>query len=36
MTNLDPNRLRDITSFAYVIEYLTDELHWPIGAGDLD
>ncbi len=36
MTNLDPNRLRDVTSFADVLEYLTDELDWPIGADDLE
>jgi len=36
MTALDPNHLRDITSFDDVIEYLTDELDWPIGAENLD
>lgn len=36
MTTLNPNRLRDIKSFEDVIEYLTDELDWPIGAGDLE
>jgi len=36
MTNLDPNHLRDITSFDDVIEYLTDELDWPIDADDLE
>jgi len=36
MTTLDPNQLRGITSFEDVIEYLTDELDWPIGVGDLE
>lgn len=36
MTTLDPSQLRDIKSFDDVIEYLTDELDWPIGAGDLE
>ena len=36
MTVLDPNHLRDITSFDDVIEYLTDELDWPIDADDLE
>lgn len=36
MTALDPNHLRDITSFDDVIEYLTDELDWPIDADDLE
>lgn len=36
MTTLNPNHLRDIKSFEDVIEYLTDELDWPIGAGDLE
>ena len=36
MTTLDPNHLRDITSFDDVIEYLTDELDWPIDADDLE
>lgn len=36
MTTLNPNQLRDIRSFEDVIEYLTDELDWPIGAGDLE
>lgn len=36
MTTLNPNRLRDIKTFADVIEYLTDELDWPIGADDLE
>jgi predicted helicase len=36
MTTLDPNQLRDIKSFRDIIEYLTDELDWPIGASDLE
>ncbi|MBS1836499.1 MAG: hypothetical protein JST64_02245, partial [Actinobacteria bacterium] len=36
MTTLNPNDLRDITSFDDVIEYLTDELDWPIDADDLE
>lgn len=36
MTTLNPNHLRNIKSFADVIEYLTDELDWPIGAEDLE
>lgn len=36
MTTLNPNQLRDIKSFEDVIEYLTDELDWPIGVGDLE
>jgi predicted helicase len=36
MTALNPNQLRDITSFEDVVEYLTDQLDWPIGAGDLE
>lgn len=36
MTSLDPNDLRDITSFDDVIEYLVDELDWPIDADDLE
>ena len=36
MTTLDPNHLRDITSFDDVIEYLVDELDWPIDADDLE
>ncbi len=36
MTTLDPNQLRYIKSFDDVIEYLTDELDWPIGVGDLE
>jgi hypothetical protein len=36
MTTLNPNHLRDITSFDDVIEYLTDELDWPIDADDLE
>ncbi len=36
MTALNPNQLRDIKSFEDVIEFLTDELDWPIGAGDLE
>lgn len=36
MTALDPNDLRDITSFDDVIRYLTDELDWPIDADDLE
>ena len=35
MTTLNPNHLREIKSFEEVIEYLTDELDWPIGSGDL-
>lgn len=36
MTTLNPDQLRHITSFEDVIEYLTDELDWPIGADDLE
>ena len=36
MTTLDPNQLRDITSFEDVIAYLADELDWPIDADDLE
>lgn len=36
MTTLDPNDLHKITSFEDVIEYLTDELDWPIDADDLE
>jgi hypothetical protein len=36
MSPLDPNKLRDITSFEDVIEYLTDQLDWPIGTDDLE
>jgi predicted helicase len=36
MTSLDPNDLRGITSFDDVIEYLVDELDWPIDADDLE
>ncbi|MCZ7628536.1 MAG: hypothetical protein M5U19_05545 [Microthrixaceae bacterium] len=36
MTILDPNHLRQITSFEDVIEFLADELDWPIDAGDLE
>lgn len=36
MTQLDPNHLREVTSFDDVIEYLTNELDWPIGASDLE
>jgi len=36
MTTLNPADLRDIRTFNDVIEYLTDELDWPIEAGDLE
>ncbi len=36
MTTLNPNQLRNIKSFEDVVEYLTDELDWPIGDGDLE
>lgn len=36
MIKLDPNQLREIRTFQDVIEYLTDELDWPIGADDLE
>lgn len=36
MTVLDPNHLRDITSFDDVIQFLTNELDWPIDADDLE
>ena len=36
MTTLNPNHLREIKSFEDVIKYLTDELDWPIGAGDIE
>lgn len=36
MTVLDPEILRHIESFEDVIEFLTDELDWPIGADDLE
>jgi len=36
MTTLDPNHLRDITSFDDVIEFLINELDWPIDADDLE
>lgn len=35
MIALDPDQLRQITSFKDVVEFLTDELDWPIDAGDL-
>ena len=36
MTTLDPSQLRDIKTFADVIEFLRDELDWPIGADDFE
>jgi hypothetical protein len=36
MTTFDPVQLRGIRTFDDVIAYLTDELDWPIGAGDLE
>jgi hypothetical protein len=36
MTTLDPNDLRQIASFEDVIEFLTDELDWPINTDDLE
>lgn len=36
MNRLDPNDLRNITSFDAVIEFLVDELDWPIDADDLE
>ena len=36
MTTLNPAHLREIRTFDDIIEYLTDELDWPIGAGDLE
>lgn len=36
MMALDPNHLRQITSFEAVIAFLTDELDWPIDADDLE
>lgn len=36
MTTLDPNDLRNISSFEDVVKFLADELDWPIDADDLE